>query len=554
MLASRHSAVQFSSPVSRVIAAVFSRLPATASSLSSLVPVEAVRCALEVQEALATDAAQNPSDALQIRIGVNLGDIIVEEDGDVYGDGVNVAARLEQLADPGGVCISGAVYDQIEGKVERLFESRGEHHVKNIPRPVRTFATGESVASVGSARSPALPLPEKPSIAVLPFTNMSDDPQQDYFTDGMVEELIAALSRVRSLFVIARNSTFTYKNKAVDVRQISRDLGVRYVIEGSVRRSDRQVRVTAQLIDATDGSHIWADRFNGGLEEIFELQDALTSAIVGAIQPSIRSHEIERAQRKRPENMGAYDCVMRALPSVWSNTRENSAEIEHLLERAQSLDPAYALAKALASWHHAQRVIYLRSADPSVDKRRALELAEAAARLDSDDPLVLTALSAAYTLMRQLDLAAPPLERALYIDPNSAWAWQRSGWLQMYLGHPEAAIDHFERGLRLSPIDPLRFNSYVGIGAAHFNARDYDKAVEWIKRGLRDRPDATWAHRTLAAAYGNAGRFAEAREAVSVLLKAYPGLTISHLLEIIPATADHLSRYAEGLRIAGLPE
>jgi adenylate cyclase len=294
--------------------------------------------------------------------------------------------------------------------------------------------------------------------------------------------------------------------------------------------------------------------YDGELTEVFDLQDRITERIVGAIEPSIRSSEIERARRKRPDSLDAYDLVMRALPTVWSNDPDGALQGLSLLEQAIKLDPTYPLALALASWCHAQQVIYLRSRDTASDREKALELAKRAARLDSDDPLVLTALSAAYTLVRKLDLATPFLEKALLIDPNSAWAWQRSGWLNMYLGNSEVAIQHFERSLRLSPLDPITFNSYVGIGAAHAVGGRYDEAVSWIEKGLRERPDAVWAYRTLAAAYANAGRLEEARQAVATLLETYPGVTITKCLELIPASPDYLARYAEGLRKAGLPE
>jgi adenylate cyclase len=452
------------------------------------------------------------------------------------------------------VFISRAVRDQIRDKLPFAFEDRGEQQVKNIARPLRVYVLKMRDAAPKADHAPVLALPGKPSIAVLPFNNMSGDPEQEYFADGVVEEIIAALSRVRSLFVIARNSTFTYKGRAIDVRQISRELGVRYILEGSVRRGNRRVRVTAQLLDGTDGSHIWADRYDGELEDIFDLQDQLTSAIVGAIQPSIRSHEIERARRKRPDSLDAYDYVMRAMPTVWSNNPEAVAQGLALVELAIERDPSYALAKAIGSWCHAQQIIYLRSTNPTAEKQRALALAQEAAGLDSNDPLVLTALSAAYTLVKRLDLAASFIEKALLLDPNSAWAWQRSGWLNMYLGKPEVSIDHFNRGLRLSPLDPLNFNSYVGIGAAHSFAQRYDKAVEWLEKALRERPEAVWAHRTLAAAYANAGRMDEARASVTILRQAYPNVTISQVQEVIPGTADYMSRLTDVLRKAGLPE
>jgi adenylate cyclase len=295
---------------------------------------------------------------------------------------------------------------------------------------------------------PALPLPDKPSIAVLPFQNMSGDPEQEYLADGIVEEIISALSRIRSLFVVARNSTFTYKGRTIDLKQVSRELGVRYVLEGSVRRSAERVRITAQLINGQDGTHIWSDRYDGRITDIFDLQDQITERIVGALEPTIRSVEVERARRKRPNNLDAYDCVMRALSSIWVVEREANAEALILLETAMALDPGYALAKALAAWCHAQRLPYLWTTTPARERELALELATEAARLDSNDPMVLTVLSAAYAASSQFQEAAPLVEKALALDPNSAWAWQRSGVLRTCLGEPDVAIEHFQRAMR----------------------------------------------------------------------------------------------------------
>lgn len=520
--------------------------------------IEAVACAVEIQEALsrALDTGEGEP-GIRFRIGIHIGDVMVKE-GDLFGEGVNIAARLQALAEPGGICISGDVHKHVRKMLPLSYADLGPQRVKNIPEAIRAISvrSGAGAQEGGGAApiSETLALPEKPSIAVLPFTNMSGDPEQDYLVDGIVEEVIAALSRVRSFFVVARNSTFTYKGRAVDVRQVSRELGVRYVLEGSFRRSGRRIRVTAQLIDGTDGSHIWADHYNGEIEDIFDVQDQVTEAIVGALQPSIRSNEIERARRKRPDSLDAYDCVMRAMPIAWSNDPEAAAQGLALLEKAMALDPAYALAKSLASWCYAQRVAYLRSSDPEADKARGLELAEAAARLDSNDPLVLTTLGGAYTLARRLDIAAVLIEKALQLDPNLAWAWHRSGWLHVYLEKPEIAIEHFQHSLRLSPVDPTRFNLLIGIGAAHFAAARYEQAAEWVEKGLREQPRALWAHRILAAACARAGRLEQARRSVDLLLQAYPDLTVTTLLGILPAGPDYLRRFADGLRWAGMPE
>jgi adenylate cyclase len=517
-------------------------------------PLEAVECAVAIQEALKGKGTQEPSQVLRLRIGINLGDIIIENDGDVFGDGVNVAARLEQIADPGGILISSKVHEEVRGKVPYRFNEKGEQQFKNIERSVQVYALDEESPAPARGQTSGLPLPEKPSIAVLPFANLSNDRDQDFFSDGIVEEIIAALSRFRTLFVIARNSTFAYRGAAKDVRHIARELGVRYILEGSVRRSGRRVRVATELIDGADGSHIWADRFDSEADDIFDLQDRLTEAIVGAIQPSIRSSEIERAKRKRPDSLDAYDCVMRAMPTVWSHDPELALQALEHLERAMSLDPNYALAKSLASWCHAQQVIYLRSSDPSRDRELALTLAEQAARLDSNDPLVLTTLSAAYTLSGRLDRAATLIERALQLDPNSAWAWQRSGWIHVYKAQPELALDHFGRGLRISPFDPINFNSYIGTGMAHFAAGRYEDAIEWIEKGILERPSAIWAHRLLAPAYAQAGRLADARRSATRLLKSYPDFTIARHYQNFVSHSPYMNRIIEGLRLAGIPE
>lgn len=389
---------------------------------------------------------------------------------------------------------------------------------------------------------------------MLPFTNMSGNPEQDYFADGIVEEITAALSRFRSLFVIARSSTFTYKDKAVDVRQVSRELGVHYVLEGSVRKAGTRLRIIAQLIDAISGSHIWSDRYDGEVSDIFDLQDRVTEAIVGVIEPTITLSEIERAKRKRPDNLDAYDCVMRALPAVWSQDLHTKAEGLRLAEQAMVLDPAYALPKALAAWCYAQRVMYMTTSDPAANRAKALQLAREAASLDSNDPLVLTVLSAAYNLVGQVDLGLAAVEKALTLDPNSAWAWLRSGWSNTYMRRYDTAIEHFQRAMRLSPLDPMRFSALIGIGAAYLAKDQWDEAVQWIEKGLCERPDAAWGYRLLIAAYAAADRLEEAKQAAVRFLGAYPDMTVSKAIEITPPSSPLRGRIAAGLRKAGLPE
>jgi len=518
--------------------------------------VDAVRCAVEVQRGMAKrNAVTSPEERIEFRVGINLGDVIAEG-GDIFGDGVNIAARLEALAEPGGICVSRVVRDQVRDKLDYAFEDMGEQQVKNISRPVRVYRVRDAVAvkSATAQPQPALPLPEKPSIAVLAFQNMSGDPEQEYFADGMVEEITAALCRVRDFFVIARNSAFSYKGRAVPMQQVSRELGVRYLIEGSVRKAGNHVRVTAQLIDGTSDTHLWADKYDGAITDIFDLQDRITASVVGAIQPSVRSAEIERSRRKRPESLDAYDLVLRAYPNVWSLERAANAEALKLLYQATAIEPDYSLALSLTAWCHAQQVVYNWAVEPASARTEALRLAQMAATTSGEDPTILTVLGAAYAIVHKHSVAARLLEKALALDPNSAWAWNRSGWLQTYLGNPDISIDHFERALRLSPFDPLNFNAYIGIGGAHFAAGRYDDAALWIEKGLIDRPGATWAYRELVAAYTLLGRDSDARAGLLRLINDYPDLTVSKVLSALVYPQPMLDRIAEGLRKAGMAE
>ncbi|MCB5176848.1 adenylate/guanylate cyclase domain-containing protein [Microvirga lenta] len=519
-------------------------------------PVEAVRCAAEIQEALAAIAAEDPATTLWLRIGINLCDIIIDEDGDVYGDGVNVASRLEQIAVPGGICISGKVWEEVRGKVPYAFEDRGEQQVRNIARPIRIYCLNgaQGPPELAMDASPSLALPDRPSIAVLPFVNISGDPEQEHLADGIVEDITSALSRVRSFFVIARNSAFAYKGRAVNFQQISRELGVRYALEGSVRRAGNRVRISAQLIDATEGTHLWAEHYDGVVEDLFDFQDQITASVVGAIQPSIRAAEIERAKRKRPESLDAYDLVMRALPLVWALERESNLEATHLLEEALRLDPTYPLALSLLAWCRGQRVVYNWTERSEEERQEALRQAQAAVSLSSDDPFTLAVLGAALSITREFGSAAAVLARALALDPNSAWAWNRSGWLHDYRGDAETAISHFERALRLSPFDPMAFNCDMGIGAAHFIAGRYEESIAWQEKALMAHPNSAWIHRNLAPAYALAGQRGKAAESVRELLKAYPGMRISDVTSALAFTDEVLGRIAEGLRLAGLPE
>ena len=521
--------------------------------------VEAMQCAIEVQVTLQESNRQVPAEKRMLfRIGINVGDVIAQQDGTIYGDGVNIAARLESIGEPGGICVSGTVYDQVKGRLEATFEFLGEQQVKNIPEPVRAYRVRldaqESDGGAGATAIPALALPDKPSIAVLSFDNMSGDPEQEFFADGVVEAITATLSRIRSFFVIARNSAFRYKGRAVDVSQVGRELGVRYVLEGSVQKAGSRVRITVQLIDVTSGAHVWADRVDGTLEDVFDLQDRITERVAGALQPSIRLAEIERARRKRPQDLGAYDYTMRAMPHVWALEREASVKALELLDHALAIDPEYPLALSLAGWCYAQRSVYNWTDDIDSARSTALRLAEKATEQGGEDPLILAVLGAVHSISRNHGTARVMLERAVTLDPNAAWAWSRLGWVENYSERPDRAVTHFERALRLSPLDPMNFNNYVGMGSANEVAERYDAAVEMYRRALQERPHADWILRNLVSALVGARRMDEAAIECKKLMAAYPGLTVTKFRNAMVFSPAMLDRMGVHLKQAGVPD
>jgi len=517
--------------------------------------VEAVGCAVEMQQGMVDRNADVSEDKrITFRVGVNVGDIIIDGD-DIHGDGVNIAARLEAMADPGMVCLSAAAWEQVRGKVPFGADDLGEHQLKNIERVVRVFRIA-SGASATVTRKP-LTLPDKPSIAVLPFTNMSGDPEQEYFADGMVEDIISGLSRIGWLFVIARNSSFTYKGRMVDVRQVGRELGVRYVLEGSVRKAGSRVRITGQLVDATTGGHIWADRFDGALEDVFDVQDRVTASVVGAIEPRLQQAEIERVGRKPTESLQAYDYFLRGMASFHLFARDSLLEARRLYQRATELDPNYASPYGMAAWCILQSRINGWLADPEHEIAEGVRLARRAATLGKDDPTALW--SSGWSLARlagEVETGATHIERALALNPNSAAAWTASGWVRIYLGEPTNAIERFERAMRLSPLDPFAFSAYFGTGLAHLLARHSDEAVSWMRKASQEQPDWAAAWRVVAVAYALSDRIVEAREAMTRLREIDPTLRLSNLAERMPPfrRPEDLAHYTEGLRKAGLPE
>jgi adenylate cyclase len=523
--------------------------------------VDAARCAVEVQREVAEqNTGISPELRIEFRIGIHLGDIIID-DNDIFGDGVNIAARLEGIAEPGGVCISDDAYRQIRGKIDIAFEDIGKQALKNIAEPMPAWKippAGEAAPAVrsesSSVRLQDLALPDKPSIVVLPFDNMSAEPGQDYLADGIVEAITAALSCIRSFFVIARSSAFTYKGRTTNARDIGKELGVAYLLEGSVQKAGNRLRIIVQLIETEGGAHVWSSRFDGAIDEFFDLEDRITEQVAGALQPSIRIAEIERSRRKRPQDLGSYDFTMRALPHVWALEKEESAKALELLEKALAIDPEYPLALSLAGWCHAQRSVYNWVDDIAGSQAMARSLAERAAEMSGDDPVILAVLGAVHTFVHNHGTARVLLERAVTLDPNAAWAWSRLGWLENYADQSQKAIGNFERALRLSPIDPMNFNNYAGIGSAHEVLQEYDEAAAFYRRALEERPNANWIYRNLASVLSGAGRVEEAKQAFAVLKRYYPDLTISKFKQAMVFSPAVLDRMGENLRKLGLPE
>jgi adenylate cyclase len=518
--------------------------------------VDAVRCAVEVQREIAErNACVPPGRRIEFRMGINVGDVI--RDGrDIYGDGVNVAARLEALAEPGGICISRVVRDQVRDKLELLFEDMGEQQVKNIARPVRVHRVvlGESPPAASAQATeeltkPPLALPDKPSIAVLPFQNMSSDPEQEYFADGMVEEIITALSRIKWLFVIARNSSFTYKGQPVDVTRVGRDLGVRYVLEGSVRKGGNQVRITAQLIDAANGAHLWAGRFDGSLENVFELQDKIALSVSGVIAPTVQSAEIRRSSDRPTNDVTAYDLYLRALAPIRSGGREKEPYLQALglLGQAIERDQRYGPALSFAALCHLVLHVTGWTHDASANRRNGIDLAGRALRVAGNDAEVLANVARVFGYFGE-DLAAAIalIDRALELNPSFALGWQWSGELRLWAGQPDVGIGHFETSMRLNPLQG-RADHYLLTGMGLFFAARFEDAAASLLLSLQEGPAWVPTHRFLASCYAHLGRLDEARETVTRLRT----LTT----EVVPSAthwrnSEHRELYLSGLRLA----
>jgi adenylate cyclase len=511
--------------------------------------VDAVRCAIEIQNAMAERNASISEDhRIDFRIGINVGDIIIDDD-DIYGDGVNIASRVETLARPGAICVSENAYQQVKGKIRLDVSDMGEQQLKNIAQPVRVY----DVRPQNDPAAVVLTLPDKPSIAVLPFQNMSGDPEQDYFADGMVEDIITGLSRIKWLFVIARNSTFTYKGSGVDVKKVGRELGVRYVLEGSVRKVANRVRITGQLIDAATGAHVWAERYDRNSDDIFALQDELTLSVVGAIEPTLRSAEVERAKRKRPDSLDAYDLVLRALPDVYSRMPAQEEKALVLLEHALALDPNYALAHACAA--HCHHTLFLRGGLNEEHRAASIRHAQSAISHGQDDALALT--FAGFSLaMDAHDRAAAfaAFDAAIAISPSAAFTYMLGGAAIAWAGDAERAIEWAEHGLRLSPLDPWRSTAFLTLAIGNFQRGRYEVAASAGRKAVQCSPGFSICYVVLAAALAKAGQINEAKAASARVLELQPVFRYDRFLSGVNCVPELAASLSEALRDAALPE
>jgi adenylate cyclase len=502
--------------------------------------VDAVTCAMTVQSKM-TERNAGVAHKIVFRIGINIGDIIIDGD-DIFGDGVNVAARVESECEPGGVYVSEDAFRQVRGRTPFEFENLGERSLKNIEQAVRIYATRtatDAKPAAAAAKMEILPddfsqrltLPDKPSIAVLPFQNMSGDPEQDYFADGTVEEIITALSRFKSLFVIARNSSFTYKGRAVDIKQVGRELGVRYVLEGSVRKAGGRVRITGQLIECATGAHLWADKFDGDMADVFELQDSVTRSVVGAIAPRLLRAEIEFTQRKKPDSWTSYDHFMRGMALFIQHTAVSNKEAISEFRKVLALDPGFgpAYARVAMCIFHLRNVFLV----PVTEEERleALQMAAKAGELEPDDAHVLAITSIVFgSLNDEFERGAACAERAVAVNPNLAAAWNARGWMSLHLGEPEVAVDAFGQSLRLNPLDPVMVPRILsGLATACLMSGKCDDGVRWSQQALVQQPHNLVALIMLAGNARRAGRKADAENAAARIRTLAPKLRVSDL-------------------------
>ena len=521
--------------------------------------VDAVRCAVDIQRGMVERNAEVSADKrIEFRVGINVGDII-SDDNDIYGDGVNVAARLEALAEPNGICVSRNVHDQVRDKLSFGFEDMGEQTIKNIARPIGvhrvSLAESAPPATFKSTSTSAKTEPttaNRPSIAVLPFANMSGDPEQEYFADGISEDIITGLSKLRWFFVIARNSSFTYKGKAVDVKRAARELGVRYVLEGSVRKGGNRVRITAQLIDAATGNHIWADRYDGELADVFALQDEITKKVIAAIEPKLLEAEAVRSQNRSAEDLDAWEMVIHANSLFWRMTEAEGAAAIDMLNRAVKRYPDYAPAHSMLAFmlvlsHHMNLTF---STGPQLT--RAAELAARAAELDDSDPWAHLALGYVAFMQRRTAESVAEFQRALQLNPNFAAAHGYLGWTLAFDEQSDNSIAHLEEALRMSPHDPQNAIFNVGIAIAHYMSGRYDAAIAACRAAFQQRSGMVRGTRVYIASLAQAGRLGEARVALAHMKETNPDLSIAWIEQNVPYTPGAMAKFLDGMRKAGL--
>ena len=521
--------------------------------------VDAVRCAVEIQRGMLGRNVDVPADRrIEFRIGINVGDII-SDDNDIYGDGVNVAARLEALAEPGGIFVSRNVHDQVRDKLSFGFEDMGEQMVKNIARPIGihrvSLAESTTEASLGAPTTakPERAASQRPSIAVLPFANMSGDPEQEYFADGISEDIITGLSKLRWFFVIARNSSFIYKGKSIDIKRVARELGVRYVLEGSVRKGGNRLRITAQLIDAETGNHIWADRYDGDLTDVFALQDAITEKVVAAIEPKLLQAEGIRSQSRSPEDLGAWEMVSQANSLFWRLTKAEGEAAIAILKQAVERYPDYAPAHSmLAFMMLVSAYVGWASGERQSQVKQAAALATRAAELDDSDPWAYFALGYVAYTMRRTDKAIEEFQRAIDLNPNFAAAHSYLSLALALAGQSDQAITHAEQAIRMSPHDPQNAVCFTALAAAHYQAGRYGEAVSFGRKALQQRSGWAPGHRIFCASLAQAGQIDEARTELDQLKELHPDISIAWIEKHVPYTAGPMAKFLEGMRKAGL--
>jgi adenylate cyclase len=515
-------------------------------------PVKAVRCAIDVQYGMAERNAGVPEgQRIEFRIGINLGDVIVEDDGDIYGDGVNVAARLENIAEPGAVYISRTVRDFVDGTPELVLEDLGERELKNIARPVQVFRIAPP-QTAGAAQAGPPAVPHKPSIAVLPFTNMSGDAEQEYFSDGITEDLITDLSKISGLFIIARNSSFAYKRRSVKVQEIGRDLGVRFVLEGSIRKVGNRVRITAQLIDAGSGGHLWAERFDRELTDIFATQDEVVEKIVAALAVNLTQGEAQRLRRRGTASVEAYETWLRARELLSRSTREAIAQAKAMYRRAIEIDPNFAAPHAGLSLATISEYVSDWAADPEEALDEAERWARRALELDDQEPVSHMALGNVMLWRRNHDGALDECRRMIALDPNFAQGHSATGLALMYAGRAAEALEAFAIAKRLDPHSPSIVLHFVA--QANFSLGRYEAAAEHLLERIARTPATDSSRMLLAACYGHRGRAEEARAVWAELMKINPGFSLAQRERVLPYKEPRdFQRIADGLAKAGLP-